>query len=681
MKITSILKLLLLEAYSEKTINDTINRWKIANPKIEDGTAETLIKRFDQIKSGLGAKLDVIALPDELKKGNNYLNIDKYSYDDMDRLIKSIPENPEKVKKDAINRFVEKFGIDKPTAQSYTARFMSKRDTLKFAVRDGLEDMGFSREEVLDLIPKKLQQKEAFLDPRNWGWQSFEQILDALFPSQKTVSGSDGNLASTDNDKIYDKNGIEIYKGDDVHKCISYNPVVDKRKKYGWCVTQVGNTNYDYYRFGDKSPTFYFVFDRNKPSTPQYAPFEDQWHAFVIQVTADSKEYIVTGANNRGDISTEDKGWEGVKNIVPSDTWNEIKNLKDYFKPISLSAIERGRKFTSGKNLTLDEFKELTQDEKILYIQGKASKNQVSPEIIEILLKYKINLEGRTTTLANIAIDSGQEIPYSALKNYEALAKRYAIFRFRHTNYGTQPIPLPYIKYLDEPAKEKYLKTFDENLTFEYIEKYFGSEQAKKYVNEQVKTLSYLPPSAIKYIDNSKIKDLYSIYTKLFKNWVFSSETNIDEKALEDQKTMPKQSVSPSPILFDDWKSLSSQERQVILSLAKTSDSDITKYMIASYAVPFFLQDGGQTYAFLPLDDSATEWIIADMQGNQVSEVISTDEDEITLNGGEIYSAYPDYSLDDTKRIYPLSSLKFGNKLVSLKEIKKRMMQLAGIIK
>ena len=39
----------------------------------------------------------------------------------------------------------------------------------------------------------------------------------------------------------------------------------------------------------------------------------------------------------------------------------------------------------SGKNLSLQEFKELSQDEKILYVQGKAQKNQLTPEILKIL--------------------------------------------------------------------------------------------------------------------------------------------------------------------------------------------------------------------------------------------------------------------------------------------------------
>jgi hypothetical protein len=679
MKLSSLLKNLLLE-YSQGQIDKTIRRWE-NSPGFDKNVALNLIKTFDEKKGGLSNKLDIVVLPDKLKQGNNYLNIDNYSYEDMEKLVPSIPENPEKIKKDAVKRFVDKYSVNKGTAQSYVARFLDKKDSLKLAAKEGLEDIGLSKEDVLDLIPKKLQQREIFLDPRNWEWLSFEQMMDALFPSQKTVSGEDINLASTEADKVYDKNGIEIYKGDDVNKCISYNPVIPstKRKKYGWCVTTVGNTNYDYYRFmrpksQEEEPTFYFVFDRNKPSSPEHATFDDQWHAFVIQVTADQKKYIVTGADNRGDIFTkEDKGWEGIADIVPAETWAKIKNLKDYFKPIPLSKEEKGRKFASGKNLNLDEFKELSQDEKILYIVGKASKNELSDKILEILPKYKISYEGKSTTLMNIAIDRGQDIPYNILSKYEPLAKRYAIVRFR---YSQKPIPLPYVKYLDEPSKEEYLKTFDGNLTFDYIEKYFGTEQARKYANEQAKKLGYLPQDAIKYISDSKLKNLYSIYTKLFKNWLFSDSVNMSDEELGNQKEMPKTSINPSPLTYDDWKSLTSQEKQTIFKLTQTSDSNITKYDVASYAVPFFLQDNNKIYALLPTDDSTTDWVISDMNGKSL---IKISMDDMSINDEKFISAYPDYSSKDAKRIIPLSALKIDDEPISLNEIT-YMLKLAGII-
>jgi hypothetical protein len=648
----------LLEEYSEKTITTTIERWKKDNPKVDDNIAKQIIQRFDQIKSGLSQKLDIIVLPDELKKGQNYLNIDKYSYDDMINLIRSIPENPDKIKKDAVNKFVEKEQIDKQGAQSYVARFMANRDKLKLAVQKGLEDEGFTKEEVLKFIPKKLQQRDSFLDPRNWDWKSFEQMLDAIFPSQKTATEEEENLVSTDADKIFSKNGIEIYKGDDLQKCISYNPISSetKRKKYGWCVTQVGNTNYDYYRFGDKAPTFYFVFDRNKPSTPEYAPFEDEWHAFIIQVTADNKEYIITGANNRGDIPTKDKGWEGIKDIVPADTWNKIKGLKDYFKPIALSSVERGRKFASGKNLSLSEFKELSQDEKIQYILGKASKNQLTTEILKILPQYKIPYEGRSTTLMNIAIDGGQDIPYSILSKYEPLAKRYAIFRSRHNVLGQKPIPLPFVKYLDEKAKEKYLETFDDNLTFEYIDKFFGPTSAEKYVTEQAKKLDYLPKEAFKYIKDPNLKKIYDIYSKLFDSWQFNSNTNIDEETLSNLSVMPEQEISPIPMNQTQWNKLSSTEKELIIKLAEKYNKNIN-YTTLLYALPFIIEDNNKKYILLPKsnnDFDYSSWVLIDEQGKTIKDNIPGDA---TLGGQPLTLGYPDED-SSYNRIYNIKDLK-----------------------
>jgi hypothetical protein len=645
-----------LNEYSDKTITTTIERWKKDNSNIDDNLAKQLIQRFDQIKSGLAQKLDIVSLSDTLKQGQNYLNIDKYSFDDMVKLIKSLPENPEKVKKDAISNFIQRDGIDKPTAQSYVTRFIVNKDKLKMATQEGLEDEGFTKEEVLNFIPKRLLPNNAYLDPRAWTWQPFEQMIDALFPSQKTAGEEGENFVSTDADKIYDKGGIEIYKGDDIHKCISYNPVSGetKRKKYGWCVTQVGNTNYDYYRFGDKGPTFYFVFDRSKDSSPEHSPFKDQWHAFVIQVTADNKEYIVTGADNRGDVATKDKGWEGIANIVPADTWAKIKGLKDYFKPISLSAPERGRKFASGKDLSLDEFKELSQDEKILYVQGKASKNAITPEILKILPQYKINLEGRSTTLANIAMDSRQKFPYSALKDNEALAKRYAVVSSRH--FPNDPLPLPFIKYLDEGAKQKYLEKYDDNLTFEYIEKYFGEQVAEKYVEQQLKNLNYLPKSAAKYIKNDKLKQLFEIYSKLFDSWEFGKATNISDEQLENSANMPEQTVTPVPLDQKQWSNLSSTDRKTIIDLIGKFNKN-TQYLTLLYALPFMVTDGSKKYVLLPKDTSNYQydsWALMDEQGKIVKDNISGN---LELDNQPLYLGYPDDSTD-FNRIYSTKDLK-----------------------
>lgn len=648
-----------LKEYNEKTIKNTIERWKQENPEVEENSARQLISRFDQIKSSLSQKLDIVSLSDELKKNNNYLNIDKYSYEDMMNLIKSLPENPDKVKKEAIKNFIEREEIDKNLAASYVARFMNKREELKYATENGTENGAFSKEEVINYIPKRLLRNKAFMDPRLWKFSDMESMLDAIFPSYRKISDDEENIAETDADKIYDKNGIEIYKGDDINKCIRYNPTDSKSKTkyYGWCVSQPGNTNYDYYRFRDTSPTFYFVFDREKTSEKKSSGFVDPWHAFVLQVNKDNESYVITNANNRGDESVD--SWSNIKKIVPPETWNKIKDLKEYFKSIPLSGVERGRKFASGKNLSLDEFKELNQEEKIQYIQGKASKNQISDEILKILPKYKISYEGRTTTLANVAIDSGQKFDYDSLKDHESLAKRYAIFRFRHTDYGEDPIPLPFIKFLDNEAKQKYFKRFEEDyLNYSLTKKFFGDEILIDFINKKSKEFEYIQPEYIKYISDNNIKKIYELYSKLTQNWSLTFEKDLSEDNLNKIKTMPEQTISPVPITYKQWKSLSNSEKNLTVDLIEKLNNN-PKYKTLLYALPYLILDKDTKYILLPEKANNyyyPEWILSEISGKIVKSSISGD---LFLGENYLSSGFPDETSEGSiNRIFKLSDLK-----------------------
>lgn len=643
------LKNIFLKEYSDKVIQNTIERWKKEKPDLDDNQAKAVIQRFEQVKQGLSSKLDIITLSDELRQSNNYLNIDKYSLADMVALLRSIPEKEDKIKKEAAKKFSQETGIPESATRSYVARFFTNKENLKFAAKEGNDQ--FSKEEVLSFIPKHLQRGDMFLDPRNWRWEAFEQMMDALYPSQGIGGEDDENHATTNADKVYDKDGIEIYKGDDINKCISYSPRLETgRKKYGWCVSQVGNYNYDNYRFEERSPTFYFVFDRNKPSSPDHSPFDDKWHAFVVQVNKNPKQnetYRVTSANN--DADTKAATWDDISKIVPPETWNKIKGLKDYFKPIDLSPVERGRKFASGKNLSLDEFKELSIDEKILYIQGKASKNLISYEIMEILPKIKIPLEGRSTTLANVAIDSGQEFPYSILKNYESLAKRYAIYRFRHTDYAKSAIPLPYVKYLDDAAKEKYIEEYDDKLNFDYILKFFGEDALQKYIDNKTNTLDLIyPEKYINYIKDSNKKNFYKLYNKLIKNWDIGKDFGLSEEELEQVKEAPTQNVTPIPLFLDDIKDFTPKEIQNIFNIAKKFNGE--EYLTLVYTLPYVINDGGEDFLLIPTNQDTDQWYLVNKNGVGVEKIFG----KSTLNGDELMGGYPDidslnkyYSIDD----------------------------------
>ena len=669
---------ILIKEYAEKVINDTITRWKNEHPewatefpteaaqKKHDEYLKKQIADFEKAKASLTQKLNIVVLSDTLRQGQNYLNIYKYSFDDMIKLIKSLPENTENIKKEAVKKFVEKEQIGKDLAQSYVARFISNRNNLKGALIDGTDDELYTKEDVEKLIPKNLLRNNLYLDPRNWEFHPLEQMLDALFPSKKEISGEINNV-STDADKIYDKDGIEIYKGDDMHKCISYNPKVasTSRQKYAWCVTQAGGGNmYDSYRFREKAPTFYFIFDRNRPSTPDHKPFKDVWHAFVIRIESDGETYQITNADNPSDVTA--KSWEDISNKIPADIWGKIKNLKDYFKPIELSKSERLRKLASGKNLSLTEFKELTNDEKVDYVKGKSQKQGLTNDILEILPKYKtVDEYGKPTTLANEAINNGQTFPYFILKQYESLAKRYAIVNFRQDdnaeNNTDKLLPLPYIKYLDENAKQIILSKYQEFLTFEYIEKYFGKETTKKWVNDQIQNLDYLPEKGPeKYIDNPKLKQLFDIViSKLYGPWQLTSSTNMSDEELELKSIMPTQGVYPRAIDQKYWSDLSTLERRSIIELVEKYNQNL-KYENLLYALPFVIKDGSQKYVFLPQSkDNYDVWVLMDEQGKVIKDKYNLPQ---LKKDNKLASIDFANSGDKYNRVYDIKDIQSSNK-------------------
>lgn len=624
------LKNLLLE-YSEKTITTTIERWKNDVPSLDDALARQIIVRFDQIKSGLSGKLNTVALPDDLKSGQKYLNIDHYSLETMVNLLRSLPEKDDKIKKDAVKKFMESDRIDKGIATHYVVRFLNARKDLKYAMENGTEDGNFTKKEVNDMIPPRLKLSNSELDPRAWKFQALEHMLDALFPYMAKVDPNDEgavNTAEVNADLIYNENNLEVYKGDAQHKCVTYNPTKDGRKKYGWCIAQPGNSNYDYYRFQQgTNRMFYICFDRDLPE-------DNIWHAFVVHV-GENGSYWVTNARNSGDRKVED--WESIEKEVDPSLWVKLRGMEDIFQYVAPSKAEIQSAALRGKKLSAQDFTQLDYDTKEQYVQSNAG--SLSSDLFRVMDK----------DLKNLAINYGQKFSFNDLKESEQLLKRYAVFRFRHTNYSSDPIPLPFVKYLDDAAKEKYIKAYENQLNFDYVKHYFGEDALRKYVNGKVKDLGLITPEYVDYIEDQQYKSIYELFNTLIKNWEFDKAFGLDEDALANKSEMPEQGISPKTFKYDDFRKLSSDQIKKILDLAQKLKGD--KYEGIILSLPYIIMSEGKPLFLLPTDEDNTSWVLCDSN----SKIVKNLSSDSTLVGDSLIGGFPNYDRFD--KVYDINDL------------------------
>jgi len=121
----------------------------------------------------------------------------------------------------------------------------------------------------------------------------------------KKVEG-DSNVANNfkaEKEALWSGNGIEIYDGVDVGRCISYTQGALTGKGYAFCIGQPGNTMYKSYR-DTKDSSFYFIVDRNRFKTDYDGSvnLNDPLHIVVFDNTKHGIE--LTDANNStGNIS------------------------------------------------------------------------------------------------------------------------------------------------------------------------------------------------------------------------------------------------------------------------------------------------------------------------------------------------------------------------------------------
>ena len=478
------------------------------------------------------------------------------------------------------------------------------------------------------------------LDITLYSWKELEAVLDSYGDKSTKTSSDNYTTLQADEikingvDIIHDQNNIKIYDGSNYESCVKMNYAFkypDEEKKwhnYSFCIGRKEDASNQYftYRFGRGGSfrTFYFVVDKSQSPTIVGNPadrnnFTNWYHLFVIHAF-DNGTYGVTDAVNQygadHEFTNNDKGtsWEQIGQFMVTkgkesgkSAWDKIKNLKDYFVYKNPSDEEKDQALVRDNVLNFESFSTLSRNQKKIYISRRADQpNAFTSQMFRILDSELKNLALRT--------GKGYKPSYEDLKNSPSLGRSYAKFTFaREIKDKSNPfaLPLPFVQYLDENEKEIYMNTFDENLTFEYIEKYFGKQQAQNYVNNETKKLEYLPLNAIKYIQGDELKKLYSIYNKLTTNWETTSNTNIDEEELQNLTQMPPQVITPEPLTYENViKDFSANELNTIINLVNKYDKN-PQYSTLLCALPFVVKDKGNLYLLLPLNkNNSQEWVL-----------------------------------------------------------------------
>jgi hypothetical protein len=522
-------------------------------------------------------------------------------------------EYSEKVIKDKFDKYKNQVvNLDYDTVEYYVQRFGDIKDSLKQRVKRG-------DELVLRLLPRELKNEEAlekeyYINIYKWErFNDLERLIDGAFSKKQAKKKEEElvNSVQTDADLIYSKDGIEIYKGDAEHKCIKYG----KDGYYSWCISQPQRSAYNTYRFrGAESRMFYFIFDRNKTDRRgERTRFEDPFHAFVIHVL-ENGTYKLTSAANDGDRSY--RTFDDLVNALPEDIARVIKANEKLFTYIPPSKEEIEDQALSGKELTPDQFAELTYASKQRYIQRNASNYRALPAS---MINFLDN------DLKNLAINNDRRFTYDELKSNLGLVKRYADYRW--TRFPNEPLPYKFLPFLKPEFQQEYYDKFEEEyLSFDEIEEYFSKDILKQYIQKQIDNFDFLPEEAVKYMTPDQ-KKIFDIYSKSFSDIEYRNDyTLLDQK----DRIAPSRSVQIFPISLDPFKKLSDKERKEYLDFLNqnlTSTENQKRFSTVLFGVPAtFVKDGKQYFITPESKNIQPTYAIIDTNGNVLKSKIKNFE-------------------------------------------------------
>jgi hypothetical protein len=183
--------------------------------------------------------------------------------------------------------------------------------------------------------------------------------------SKKPAAGSSVSKDfEAEKETLWSGNGIDIYDGTDVGKCIAYTQGGLTGKGYGFCIGQPGNTMYKSYR-DSKTSSFYFIVDKNKfkDNEDGTVNLDDPLHIVVFDNSSHGIE--LTDANNHtGNIAEYGSDSEGYISYLKS---KGVPVDEMVSKPKTPEEEEED-KLLGKKNKSLEWFMKLPMNYKSAYI-------------------------------------------------------------------------------------------------------------------------------------------------------------------------------------------------------------------------------------------------------------------------------------------------------------------------
>lgn len=165
---------------------------------------------------------------------------------------------------------------------------------------------------------------------------------------------------------IWSGNGIDIYDGLGVGKCISYTQGALTGKAYSFCIGQPANTMYQSYR-DTKVSTFYFIVDRNHfaEEADGSVNLDDPLHIVVFDNTKHGVE--LTDADNRTGTIADPYGSDANKYIEYLNS-KGVPVEKMLANQPKTDEENREQEMLGKKNDSLEWFINLPMDYKSKYI-------------------------------------------------------------------------------------------------------------------------------------------------------------------------------------------------------------------------------------------------------------------------------------------------------------------------